>query len=159
MRWAALALLAAQALAPPALAEDYDPEVLWRCLDANDWSTCITVSADACLATEAGKSTPGIGYCYSEAWQHWDRLLNDAYRLAIAQAQELDADNAGGPLDLDSSEEALRTAQRAWIAFRDAACAYEGTRWSGGTARGPASVSCLMELTARQTIFLESRLW
>ena len=149
-------------LAGPALAQEephYDPDVLRTCLAATDWGDCISVAADACLATDAGSTTLGVGYCYNAAWEDWDKRLNETYAEAVRQARDLDADNAEGPYDLASSEEALRTAQRAWIAFRDAACEYEGTRWSGGTGGGPASAQCLMDLTARQTVFLRDRLW
>jgi uncharacterized protein YecT (DUF1311 family) len=48
--------------------------------------------------------------------------------------------------------------QRAWIGYRDAACAYEESQWGGGTGGGPASVDCAMRLTARQALALEARL-
>ena len=46
--------------------------------------------------------------------------------------------------------------RRAWIAFRDAACNYEATRWGGGTGAGPAAADCVMKLTARQALHLRA---
>ena len=48
--------------------------------------------------------------------------------------------------------------QRAWIAYRDAACAYEASQWGGGTGAGPAATGCMMTLTGRQALALEERL-
>ena len=158
MKWVALLLVTAT----PALAEDYDPAILEACLGSrppDKAEVCIGLGARACLETEAGRTTPGVGYCYGAEWEDWDARLNAVYAALIPQLRELDADNAGGPLDLPSSEEALRRAQRAWIAFRDAACDWEYTRWSGGTGGGPASAECMMRLTAQQTLFLQDRLW
>ena len=44
--------------------------------------------------------------------------------------------------------------QRSWIAFRDAACSYEASRWGGGSGAGPAATGCVMQLTARQALRL-----
>ena len=48
--------------------------------------------------------------------------------------------------------------QRAWTAYRDAACAYEVSTWGGATGGGPAGEDCMMRLTARQALVLEDRL-
>ena len=48
--------------------------------------------------------------------------------------------------------------QRAWIGYRDAACAYEASQWGGGTGAGPAAVGCMMTLTGRQALALEEKL-
>ena len=159
MRALALAALLIAPALPGRAQEHYDADPLADCLALGKAEACIAAGAQACLETEAGSSTLGMAYCYTRAREDWDRRLNAAYATAVGEARALDADNAEGPSDLASSEEALRTAQRAWIAFRDAACGWEATRWSGGTGAGPASAACLMELTARQTLFLQDRLW
>ena len=53
---------------------------------------------------------------------------------------------------------ALREMQRAWTAYRDAACAYEASTWGGGHRGGPAANQCMMLLTGRQALALEDRL-
>ncbi len=41
---------------------------------------------------------------------------------------------------------------------RTAACAYEASRWGGGTGAGPAATACFLDLTGRQALALEARL-
>jgi uncharacterized protein YecT (DUF1311 family) len=55
-----------------------------------------------------------------------------------------------------SQGDALKNMQRAWIAYRDATCDYERSHWGGGTGGGPATVSCLMYMTAEQALYLEA---
>ena len=50
--------------------------------------------------------------------------------------------------------EALRDAQRAWIAFRDAECAMEYAAWGTGSIRSIAGADCMMSLTAERTVRL-----
>ncbi len=64
-----------------------------------------------------------------------DRDLNDAYAAALDTAQRAGA------------EDALRGAQRAWIAFRDAACEAEAALWRGGSAESMMRSGCLRSLT------------
>jgi uncharacterized protein YecT (DUF1311 family) len=45
----------------------------------------------------------------------------------------------------------LRDAQRAWIPFRDAACAAEAQIARGGTAMGFVTLLCLDRLTRART--------
>jgi len=74
-----------------------------------------------------------------------DRELNAAYAAAIATAQSWDADAQAG------AEETLRAAQRAWIAFRDAACEAEAALWGGGSAESMMRSGCLRALTEERT--------
>ncbi|MFQ2812649.1 lysozyme inhibitor LprI family protein [Aeromonas caviae] len=47
--------------------------------------------------------------------------------------------------------ERLRTAQRAWIAFRDAQCRYEVGVYEGGSMAPMVHSSCLTQLTEART--------
>jgi uncharacterized protein YecT (DUF1311 family) len=49
----------------------------------------------------------------------------------------------------------LKAMQRAWIAYRDAACRHEQAQWMGGTGGGPARMSCHAHETAQQALRLE----
>ena len=50
----------------------------------------------------------------------------------------------------------LRTAQRAWITYRDAYCDYRLAEWGAGTTGGgQALAECLMTETALQALKLE----
>lgn len=141
---------------------DYDPSILNACLAAKPASQhggCIGLASDACSQTPAGSSTVGLGYCYTSEWEQWDARLNAAYQVLLEQQAELAEDNAAFNPNIPDAVEQMRQMQRNWIAFRDAACAWEAIQWSGGTGQGPASAACMMRLTAQQALFLEARQW
>jgi uncharacterized protein YecT (DUF1311 family) len=61
--------------------------------------------------------------------------------------------------DLQSSLEpdvfdSLKSAQRAWLKYRDAKCAFVDALWQGGTIRQVMSSSCMMDATATRAIEL-----
>ena len=84
----------------------------------------------------------------------WDARLNAAYGDAMEKARALDRDAIQGtsPVTVAGS---LRDMQRAWIAFRDAECVHERSKWGGGTGGGPAEAWCRMLATAEQAVALE----
>jgi uncharacterized protein YecT (DUF1311 family) len=103
---------------------------------------CAGTTSDLCMEAPDGYTTPGMVYCLSRELQLWDSMLNDRY---------------GRLMEVLDPEEttALRDAQRAWIASRDAACAFEAMMWQGGTGGRPAATSCHMRETAWRAIFLD----
>ena len=119
---------------------------------------CVGRWTEACMATPDGERTVGMGVCLDREWQYWDEHLN----VADAVLMELEAGAAAGLEDGGSAAAspaaALRDMQRAWIAWRDAACVYEASTWGGGTGAGPAAIGCMMTLTGRQALALEERL-
>lgn len=88
-------------------------------------------------------------YCAGVDYEEADAELNELWPDIVAAARQNDeyvADMArerGVPTTL----EALRTAQRAWIAFRDAQCEYEAYEVFGGTAQPMVGSLCLARLT------------
>lgn len=155
-------LIALILLAAPAAAQDappFDPAPVQACLDGDaDPQSCAGLAANACMEGEGGSTTVGMGYCIAAERDWWDDRLNTAYGDVMARAEASDADtdslDAAGPRQVP----ALRDMQRSWIAFRDAACAFEATRFGGGTGAGPASAQCALTLTARQTLWLQDYL-
>lgn len=135
----------------------FDENVTYDCLNTGeDPRSCIGLSSQICMqATPGGHSTVAMGGCLDAELQWWDARLNAAYKdLRAAEKaldRELEASGASGP----RRAPALLQMQRAWIPFRDAACAYEYSQWGGGTGGGPASVSCTLRLTAEQALTLE----
>lgn len=161
------AVLAATMLAPataPAQMEPagYDPAVLEGCLRdrsaASERAACIGIGAARCRMTEAGSSNAGIGFCFGEEHADWDARLNAAYATLLEQQGAFDAELRAAGSAAPSMVEALRAMQRAWIAYRDAACDWEASQWGGGSGAGPASLQCLMEVTARQALILNARI-
>ena len=90
-------------------------------------------------------TTVEINWCGEQAWMAADGALNAAYADAIALAREIDAEGTG------NSEETLREAQRAWVAFRDAACEAEAQPFSPGSIMGAITYGCLERLTLART--------
>lgn len=116
---------------------------------------CVGKSAEACMETDGGGTTVGMGFCLEGAWKFWDKRLNAAYATRLQEAKQTDAEMASIEASVPSMEDALRKMQRAWIGYRDAACLYEVSKWQGGTGSGPAGMACMMQETARQALKLE----
>lgn len=97
-------------------------------------------------------------YCAGDDYETADADLNALWPDIVAAAKQNDeyvADMArerGVPTTL----EALRNAQRAWIAFRDAQCEYEAYEVFGGTMQPMVGSLCLARLT-RERIEVLSR--
>ncbi|MEM6275794.1 MAG: lysozyme inhibitor LprI family protein [Pseudomonadota bacterium] len=104
--------------------------------------------------TPGGYTTVAVSRCLDLEFQYWDTELNAAYRAALATAKSIDAEGSIGPRGRANAEENLRAMQRAWIPYRDARCDFESSKWGGGSGGGPATIGCLMQETARQTLIL-----
>lgn len=140
--------------APP-----FDPAPVLECLAGEAApDSCAGLAAAACMEGPGGSSTVGMGFCLGAERDFWDGRLNDAYGRVTEGARTADADAAGQSYTVPEQQPALRDMQRAWIAYRDATCTYEATRWGGGTGAGPAAAQCALALTARQANRLDGYL-
>lgn len=124
-------------------------------LSASAVLDCAGRSAQACMNSPGGDTTIGMIDCLQGELQYWDKRLNTAYAARVATARKEDADMKRLKSSAPSIEESLRSMQRSWIAYRDAACLYEQSLWQGGTGGGPATAGCHMQETARQALKLE----
>ncbi len=145
----------------PASAQDiiFSPDATNACMQAatnmHDRSACIGTSADLCMEqTDGGMTTVGMSSCLWAEYTYWDGRLNQVYKTAMTNAVQNDTEMAAIGATVPSVSDALKTMQRAWIPFRDAACAYEVSQWGGGTGGGPARAACLMRQTAQQTLLI-----
>lgn len=160
----ALIVIAGLALATPATAQadlPFSPAETEACLLNAQGAlreVCIGLSAAACINTPDGYTTVGMSTCLGKEAEYWDGRLNTVYQALVETDSRVDAEMAELGSSAEPMEPALREMQRAWIAFRDAACFYEYTQWGGGTGSGPASNDCVMRMTARQALALEDRL-
>lgn len=89
-----------------------------------------------------------MNICAEEDWQDADADLNSAYRQVMAEMQAMDADL---PPELQGAEAALRSAQRAWITYRDANCTAAGFPMRGGSAEPLLVYGCLRQMTLART--------
>lgn len=145
-------------LSPLAAQElQFDPLPLDTCLAAQDGvgqsGQCIGRAASICMEQPLGHTTPGMAFCLGEEYDLWDAKLNEAYVSLRADYKQQDVERFEGAPSL---ADALRDLQRGWISFRDGRCAFETAQWYGGTGASPAFLSCMLQLTADQTIYLWS---
>lgn len=85
--------------------------------------------------------------CAGKDYEKADKELNVAYqklrKLLIERDKAADADGKG-------ATDALVTAQRAWVAFRDANCALAGFQARGGSMEPMLISSCLTETSGKR---------
>jgi uncharacterized protein YecT (DUF1311 family) len=148
------------ALALPAAAQElaFDPTPAEACFAAGGAGDCIGQAATVCSEQPGGYTTVGLGFCLGAERDWWDARLNEVYAALMAREKKIDAEMEEIGATVPRIAPSLRDMQRAWIAFRDASCAYEYSKWGGGSGGGPAHAACAMRLTAEQTVALKSRL-
>lgn len=115
---------------------------------------CLTLPAAAQeVDCATAMAQADLNACAYEDWETADAALNDAYQEAMALLETWDANL---PEDEQGGAEALREAQRAWITFRDQACAAEGYAMKGGSAEPLLVYGCMRLLTEERTNHLTS---
>ena len=104
--------------------------------------SCIGVLATACLQKEGEMAGDGqYANCYTREAVVWDKRLNEAYRAAQTKMEKDAVDN-------------LHKVQRAWIAWRDVMCKQPWITFQG-TMANPMEAHCMLDLTARQAMWME----
>lgn len=100
-------------------------------------------------------TTVEMNFCADKDYQASDKALNAAYASAIAYIR---TQNGETPYDAASFEEAMRNAQRAWVAYRDSDCRdLVAQEWSGGTGAASAILGCMTQKTIQRTKELKDR--
>lgn len=110
---------------------------------------CKGVVYAACEAAQSeGEryTTIGMSLCALTETAAWDAVLNADWKRLRAVMQRQDEADGG---DRDGM---LLKAQRAWLAFRDADCAFETARWGEGSMRQIAGAGCHADRTAGREI-------
>lgn len=156
-----LLFLALPAFAQEELVDIYSP-LLAQCYEDADGSEakqqCIGALSGACMSEEdGGETTLGMSMCNNAEAEYWDKLLNEEYRETMVWAKASDQDDQEYFPGFANRANALRDAQRAWIAFRDAECALDYAVWGAGSMRHIAGTGCIMTLTAERTIQLRQK--
>jgi uncharacterized protein YecT (DUF1311 family) len=101
------------------------------------------------------QTTVEMNYCSEQDFEAADKDLNQQYDKALAYIAE---SNLEKPYDPKSWTEAMRAAQRAWVAYRDADCKdLMPMEWSGGTGTSSAVMGCMTEKTIARTKELKER--
>ncbi len=102
------------------------------------------VAAHAQGCDEA-ETTLEMGVCLQDALTAADDDLNAVY------AQAMDGLQGEGYADGAKIGQVLKAAQRAWITYRDLACASQAALYEGGSMAGIARTGCLLRLTEERT--------
>lgn len=147
MRGLLIAAAAAAAWLAAGAAEANDLGRIEACLanaEPTGREACIGIVALPCLDRPEAFSTHGSVACIEGEVALWDQLLNVDYRRLMG--------NLDGP-----QQEALRTAQRAWIALRDADCFFP-QELIRGTMAQPMTADCRLEMTARRVLWLRDQI-
>ncbi len=101
------------------------------------------------------QSTVEMNFCSEKEFDAADKELNQQYDKALRFIAESDLEK---PYDPKSWTEAMRAAQRAWLAYRDADCKdLMPMEWSGGTGTSSAVMGCMTEKTIARTKDLKER--
>ncbi|EKF60247.1 hypothetical protein QWE_09131 [Agrobacterium albertimagni AOL15] len=95
-----------------------------------------------------------MNQCAAEDYRKADAAMNAQW--AETRAAMLAWDKATPPSDGNGAAKRLLASQRAWLAYRDAACDVEGYSVEGGSMQPLVISSCLAELTRRRTEELKS---
>ena len=115
------------------LAAQQEPDTQWNCDNP-----MAQIEMNACAAID---------------FEVADAELNAEYRRSIEQARLADREDIE-PLpgdDRPGNEATLREAQRAWVAFRDAQCRFEGYEARGGSMEPMLYDGCRATLTRART--------
>jgi len=104
------------------------------------WESCIGIVAEPCLADDRTRSTADQTACAAREQAVWDDILNETFRRL---REKLD----------DKQKDKLRDMQRAWIASRDASCAFYWDYFQG-TMATPMAAECVNKETGRRALFL-----
>jgi len=100
------------------------------------------VLADSC---DNETSQAGLNECYGKEYKKQDDLLNQTYQKAMKLAT-------------DTQKTQLKAAQNAWIAFRDADCAFLTSGADGASVAPMVHAQCMTDKTSERTELLKSTL-
>ena len=88
----------------------------------------------------ADQTQPGLDRCADASYKKADAALNGAYKEIVRRLKD-DA----------ATTKLLVTAQKAWIAYRDAECAFSSSANAGGSIYPLVLSVCLEEVTKERT--------
>ena len=97
--------------------------------------------------------------CARIDYQRTDADLNQQWQLALVAAQQFDRENADSIRrgQMRSLQNALRTAQRAWIVYRDTHCDAEARNYNSASSTHHLILNiCLRKFTATRTQQLQT---
>jgi len=91
-----------------------------------------------------------LNACAARDYAASDVLLNQTYRKMTTRLRQHSQSKRDAEL--------LKIAQRAWLTFRDAQCAFVGDEYEGGSAKSMIVNTCLRQITLQRVKELEASL-
>ncbi|WP_292288044.1 lysozyme inhibitor LprI family protein [Marivita sp.] len=132
-----------------------DPQIVRDCFATTEtgafFPACLGQASGQCQDLPGGSTTIGIAECIAAETAEWDTILNEEYQATQKVNESADTDGLSQVMD---RSDALRDAQRAWIAFRDADCGARYAMWQNGTIRTIVAANCHLTMTAQRAISL-----
>ena len=119
----------------------------------------IAAQPDDAIDCNNAMNQQDMNFCAEQEFERADAELNALWRRVIAEERANDAEYnreyvaTGAPPV--NAEQALREAQRAWIAFRDAQCTYEGYENFGGSLQPLTEATCRTRMTRERIAQLQ----
>ena len=109
----------------------------------------LVASAAAMVTPECAKlaDTYDINICEKRQFEQAERALNVQWKLSLAAMRRRDAGIQDPRSVPPTFTQALISAQRAWLQFRDANCRVWGYRMRGGTAQPAREMACEISMT------------
>lgn len=102
--------------------------------------TAIAAPAGAQSNCGEASSQAAMTECAGGAYKQADAELNQVYRTVLGRLK-----------DDSALMQRMVTAQRAWVAYRDAECAFAGSLAEGGSAYPVVQAMCLTQQTRDRT--------
>ncbi len=99
-----------------------------------------------------------MNHCAHVDYEVADKALNTTYKAVMTRMVDIDKDLAESMPNLAGAADALKTAQRAWIGYRDGHCELSGFSARGGSMEPMLVSGCLAELTNKRTAELKELL-
>jgi uncharacterized protein YecT (DUF1311 family) len=110
----------------------------------------LAAQADPPLDCREPLTQLAMNICSYQDFQAADRALNAQWAVSERQARAIDRENPP-PTPAEGRFRQLLTAQRAWIAFRDAHCLALADQYRGGSIRPLMQNTCMTALTQSRT--------
>ena len=86
-----------------------------------------------------------MNQCAARDYRAADAVLNQTYQRLVAMLN-------------DEEKSQLKTAQTAWLEYRDSNCEFVGDEFKGGSMRPLIYASCLADMTRKRTIELRNQI-
>jgi uncharacterized protein YecT (DUF1311 family) len=111
-------------------------------------------AAQTPVPCDKAMSTVELNACAEREYDAADAKLNVAFKRTLSFIKR---SGSAKPYDAASWETALRTSQKAWLAYRDADCnGLVPMSWSGGTGTTSAVLGCRKTKTETRTQELDT---